>query len=99
MSQQKLSELCYGTLPHSPYSMDLSYTGNHFLKHLGTFLINKYIGSELHWREGLSGMTRRCCLSRADDVTPGQILTKVLFLGSLGQGESEETKRSHGPLS
>ena len=39
---QKLNELGYEVLPHSPYSPDLSLTNHHFFKHLNNFLQEKY---------------------------------------------------------
>uniref|UniRef100_A0A0N5CE35 Histone-lysine N-methyltransferase SETMAR n=1 Tax=Strongyloides papillosus TaxID=174720 RepID=A0A0N5CE35_STREA len=41
MTLQKLCELGYETLPHSPYSLDLSLTDYHFFKHLNNFLTDK----------------------------------------------------------
>ena len=38
---QKLNELGYETLPHLPYSPDLSPTDYHFFKHLDNFLCEK----------------------------------------------------------
>ena len=38
---QKLNELGYETLPHPPYSPDLSPTNYHFFKHLDNFLREK----------------------------------------------------------
>ena len=38
---QKLHQLGYETLPHPPYSPDLSPTDYHFFKHLDTFLGGK----------------------------------------------------------
>ncbi|KAF2361874.1 Transposase type 1 [Trinorchestia longiramus] len=38
MTVQKLTELGYETLPHPPYSPDLSPTDYHLFKHLSTFL-------------------------------------------------------------
>ncbi|KAE9414912.1 hypothetical protein Angca_009211, partial [Angiostrongylus cantonensis] len=38
---QKLNELGYETLPHSPYSSEISPTEHHFLKHLDNFLPEK----------------------------------------------------------
>ena len=38
---QKLNELGYETLPHPPYSPDLSPTDYHFFKHLDNFLREK----------------------------------------------------------
>ena len=38
---QKLNELGYETLPHPPYSPDLSPTDYHFFKHLDNFLKEK----------------------------------------------------------
>ena len=41
MTLQKLTHLGYETLPHPPYSPDLSPTDYHFFKHLSTFLNSK----------------------------------------------------------
>ncbi|KAF2367367.1 Transposase type 1 [Trinorchestia longiramus] len=41
MTVQKLTELGYETLPHPPYSPDLSPTDYHLFKHLSTFLDGK----------------------------------------------------------
>ena len=38
---QKLNELGYEVLPHSPYSSDLSLTDYHYFKHLNNFLQGK----------------------------------------------------------
>ena len=38
---QKLNELGYETLPHPPYSPDLSPTDDHFFKHLDNFIQEK----------------------------------------------------------
>ncbi|CAJ0951212.1 unnamed protein product, partial [Mesorhabditis belari] len=38
---QRLNKLRYKTLPHPPYSPDLSPTGYHFFKHLDNFLREK----------------------------------------------------------
>ena len=40
-TRQKLNELGYETLPHLPYSPDLSPTNYHFFKHLDNFLREK----------------------------------------------------------
>ncbi|KAF2348386.1 hypothetical protein FHG87_020859 [Trinorchestia longiramus] len=44
MTVQKLTELGYETLPHPPYSPDLSPTNYHLFKHLSTFLDGKLLG-------------------------------------------------------
>ena len=41
MTVQKLRDPRYETLPHPPYSPDLSPTDYHFFKHLDNFLSNK----------------------------------------------------------
>ena len=41
MTLQKLNELSIETLPHPPFSPDLSPTDYHFFKHLGDFLVGK----------------------------------------------------------
>jgi histone-lysine N-methyltransferase SETMAR len=41
----KLKELSYKTLPHPPYSSDLSPTDNPFFKHLDNFLQKKIINN------------------------------------------------------
>ena len=41
MTLQKLTDLGYETLPHPPYSPDLSPTDYHLFKHLAAFLSNK----------------------------------------------------------
>ena len=41
MTVQKLTDLGYETLPHPPYSPDLSPTDYNFLKHLDNILSNK----------------------------------------------------------
>ena len=41
LTLQKLNELGYETLPHPPYSPDLSPTDYHFFKHLDNFLCEK----------------------------------------------------------
>ena len=41
LTLQKLNELGYETLPHPPYSPDLSPTDYHFFKHLENFLCEK----------------------------------------------------------
>ena len=41
MTLQKLTDLGYETLPHPPYSPDLSLTDYHLFKHLAAFLSNK----------------------------------------------------------
>ena len=41
LSLQKLNQLGYETLPHPPYSPDLSPTDYHFFKHLDNFLCEK----------------------------------------------------------
>ena len=41
LTLQKLNELGYETLPHPPYSPDLSLTDYHFFKHLDNFLCEK----------------------------------------------------------
>ncbi|KAF2348802.1 Transposase type 1 [Trinorchestia longiramus] len=46
MTVQKLTELGYETLPHPPYSPDLSPTDYHLFKHLSTFLD----GKTLRWK-------------------------------------------------
>ena len=38
LTLQKLNELSYETLPHPPYSLDLSPADYHFFKHLDNFL-------------------------------------------------------------
>ena len=43
---QKLNEFGYGTLPHPPYSPDLSPTDYHFFKHLDNFLREKCFKSQ-----------------------------------------------------
>lgn len=43
---QKLQELQYETLPHPPYSPDLSPTDYHFFKHLDHFLVGKKFNNE-----------------------------------------------------
>ena len=43
---QKLNELQYETLPHPPYSPDLSPTDYHFFKHLDHFLAEKQFRNE-----------------------------------------------------
>ncbi|KAF2366449.1 hypothetical protein FHG87_002806 [Trinorchestia longiramus] len=46
MTVQKLTELGYETLPHPPYSPDLSLTDYHLFKHLSTFLDGKTFRSK-----------------------------------------------------
>ncbi|KAF2345838.1 Transposase type 1 [Trinorchestia longiramus] len=46
MTVQKLTELGYDTLPHPPYSPNLSPTHNHLFKHLSTFLDRKTFRSK-----------------------------------------------------
>ncbi|KAF2361231.1 Transposase type 1 [Trinorchestia longiramus] len=46
MIVQKLTELGYETLPHPPYSPDLSPTDYHLFKHLSTFLYGKTFRSK-----------------------------------------------------
>ncbi|KAF2364599.1 hypothetical protein FHG87_004649 [Trinorchestia longiramus] len=46
MTVQKLTELGYETLPHPPYSPDLSPTDYHLFKHLSTFLDGKTFRSK-----------------------------------------------------
>ncbi|KAF2346797.1 hypothetical protein FHG87_022446 [Trinorchestia longiramus] len=46
MTVQKLTELGYETLPHPPYSPDLSPTDCHLFKHLSTFLDGKTFRSK-----------------------------------------------------
>ncbi|KAF2352489.1 Transposase type 1 [Trinorchestia longiramus] len=46
MTVQKLTELGYETLPHPPYSPDLSPTNYHLFKHLCTFLDGKTFRSK-----------------------------------------------------
>ncbi|KAF2362162.1 hypothetical protein FHG87_007081 [Trinorchestia longiramus] len=41
MTLQKLTDLGHETLPHVPYSADLSPMNYHFFKHLDNFLSNK----------------------------------------------------------
>ena len=43
---QKLNEMGYETLPHSPYSPGLSPTNYHFFKHLDNFLRGKYFDNQ-----------------------------------------------------
>ncbi|XP_052823209.1 histone-lysine N-methyltransferase SETMAR-like [Octopus bimaculoides] len=43
LTLQKLNELGYETLPHPPYSPDLSPTDYHFFKYLDNFLREKYL--------------------------------------------------------
>ena len=43
---QKLTDLGYETLPHHPYSPDLSNIDYHFFKHLDTFLLQKTFHSK-----------------------------------------------------
>ena len=43
---QKLNELGYKVLPHSPYSPDLSLTNYHFFKHLNNFLQEKHFHNQ-----------------------------------------------------
>jgi len=43
---QKLNELGYEVLPHSPYSPDLSLTNHHFFKHLNNFLQEKHFHNQ-----------------------------------------------------
>lgn len=47
MTVQKLNELRYETLPHPPYSPDLSPTDYHFFKHLDHFLAGKQFSNEV----------------------------------------------------
>ncbi|KAF2348123.1 Transposase type 1 [Trinorchestia longiramus] len=46
MTVQKFTELGYETLPHPPYSPDLSPTDYHLFKHLSTFLDGKTFRSK-----------------------------------------------------
>ncbi|KAF2343416.1 hypothetical protein FHG87_025828 [Trinorchestia longiramus] len=46
MTVQKLIELGYETLPHPPYSQDLSPTDYHLFKHISTFLDGKTFRSK-----------------------------------------------------
>lgn len=46
LTLQKLTDLGYETLPHPPYSPDLSPTDYHFFKHLSTFLNGKTFRSK-----------------------------------------------------
>ncbi|KAF2348823.1 hypothetical protein FHG87_020422 [Trinorchestia longiramus] len=46
MTVPKLTELGYETLPHPPYSPDLSPTDYHLFKHLSTFLDGKTFRSK-----------------------------------------------------
>jgi histone-lysine N-methyltransferase SETMAR len=43
---QKLNELGYETLPHPPYSPDLSTTDYHFFKHLDNLLWEKVFNNQ-----------------------------------------------------
>ncbi|KAF2351785.1 EGF-like domain [Trinorchestia longiramus] len=66
MTVQKLTELGYETLPHPPYSPDLSPTDYHLFKHLSAFLDGKTFRSKrpskilntkepFHWRFSKQG--------------------------------------------
>ncbi|GBL78759.1 Histone-lysine N-methyltransferase SETMAR [Araneus ventricosus] len=46
MTLQKLNKLGYETLPHRPYSPDLSPTEYHFLKHLCQFMKEKFFNNQ-----------------------------------------------------
>ncbi|KAF2355749.1 Transposase type 1 [Trinorchestia longiramus] len=46
MTVQKLTELGYETLPHPPYSPDISHTDYRLVKHLSTFLDGKTFRSK-----------------------------------------------------
>jgi len=46
VTKKKLNDLGYETLPHPPYSPDLSPTDYHFFKHLDSFLTGKIFKNE-----------------------------------------------------
>ncbi|KAF2350325.1 Transposase type 1 [Trinorchestia longiramus] len=55
MTVQKLTELGYETLPHPPYSPDLSPTDYHLFKHLSTFLDEREVMTESAGGGGAGG--------------------------------------------
>jgi histone-lysine N-methyltransferase SETMAR len=61
---QKFNELGYETLPHPPYSPDLSPTDYHFCKHFDKFLWEKVFNSqdaaENAFREFINSRTPEC---------------------------------------
>ena len=55
---QKLNELGYETLPHPPYSPDLSPTDYHFFKHLDNFLREKCLKKPKRYQKRLQWLHR-----------------------------------------